>query len=72
MFHVKGSRAEAGTAGVADPSGNARAAQKQGTFAALRYRNYRLYWFGQLVSVMGSNMQTIGQAWLVLQLTNSA
>ncbi len=42
------------------------------TFQALRHRNYRLYWFGQLVSLMGTNMQTIGQAWLVLQLTNSA
>jgi MFS family permease len=41
-------------------------------FRALRHRNYRLYWFGQLISVMGTNMQTVGQAWLVLELTHSA
>jgi MFS family permease len=42
------------------------------TFRSLRNRNFRLYWFGQMISVMGDSMQTIGQAWLVLQLTNSA
>jgi MFS family permease len=42
------------------------------TVAALRHRNYRLYWFGQLVSLMGTSMQTIGQAWLVLMLTHNA
>ncbi|MBE3583330.1 MAG: MFS transporter [Limnochordaceae bacterium] len=40
-------------------------------FASFRHRNFRLFWFGQLVSLMGTWMQTIGQAWLVLQLTNS-
>jgi MFS family permease len=38
----------------------------------LQVRNYRLFWFSQLISVMGSWMQTTAQAWLVLQLTNSA
>jgi MFS family permease len=38
---------------------------------ALRQRNFRLFWFGQLVSVMGTWMQSIGQAWLVLDLTHS-
>lgn len=41
-------------------------------FVALRHRNFRLFWFGQMVSLIGTWMQTIGQAWLVLQLTNSA
>jgi MFS family permease len=40
-------------------------------FRALRVRNYRLYWFGQMVSLTGSWMQTTAQAWLVLQLTSS-
>ncbi len=40
--------------------------------SALRHRNYRLYWFGQMISLMGTQMQTIGQAWLVLELTGSA
>ena len=41
-------------------------------FGSLRNRNYRLYWFGQMISLMGDSVQTIGQAWLVLQLTHSA
>jgi MFS family permease len=41
-------------------------------FSSLRHRNYRLYWFGQLISSMGTGMQNIGQAWLVLELTHSA
>ena len=41
------------------------------TFRALRNRNYRLYYFGQTISLCGTWMQTIAQAWLVLQLTNS-
>jgi MFS family permease len=40
-------------------------------FRALRARNYRLYWMGQLVSLTGTWMQTTAQAWLVLQLTGS-
>jgi MFS family permease len=42
------------------------------TFAALRHRNFRLFWSGQLISLIGTWMQSTGQAWLVLQLTNSA
>src|SRR5947209_14118193 len=41
-------------------------------FVALRHRNFRLFWYGQLISLTGTWMQTIGQAWLVLQLTHSA
>ena len=41
------------------------------TFRALRNRNYRLFYFGQMVSLSGTWMQTIAQAWLVLQLTDS-
>src|SRR5438552_9474810 len=42
------------------------------TFSALRHRNFRLFWTGQMVSLIGTWMQTTGQAWLVLQLTKSA
>src|SRR5260370_25091515 len=42
------------------------------TFIALRHRNFRLFWFGQLISLIGTWMQTTAQAWLVLQLTHSA
>ena len=39
--------------------------------SALRYRNYRLYWIGQLSSVLAQNMEGVAQGWLVLELTNS-
>ncbi|HJX10724.1 MAG TPA: MFS transporter [Candidatus Binatia bacterium] len=39
--------------------------------SALRHRNYRLYWFGQLASVLAQNMEGVAQSWLVLELTNS-
>ncbi len=39
---------------------------------ALRHRNYRLFFGGQLVSMVGTWMQSIAQPWLVLQLTHSA
>lgn len=38
-------------------------------FSALRYRNFRLFWLGQLVSVTGSFMQGTAQQWLVLTLS---
>ena len=41
------------------------------TFRSLRARNFRLYFFGQVVSVTGTWMQGVAQAWLVLQLTGS-
>lgn len=37
--------------------------------SAFRHRNFRLFWFGQLISLIGTWMQQIAQAWLVLQLT---
>ncbi len=42
------------------------------TFAALRVRNFRLYFIGQLISVSGTWMQSLAQGWLVLQMTGSA
>jgi len=36
---------------------------------ALRHRNYRLFFVGQLVSLIGTWMQSVAQGWLVLQLT---
>ncbi len=37
---------------------------------ALRHRNFRLFFFGQTVSLVGLWMQSVAQAWLVLTLTN--
>jgi MFS family permease len=39
---------------------------------ALNHRDFRVFWSGQLVSQLGTWMQRVGQAWLVLELTNSA
>ena len=38
---------------------------------ALGHRDYRLFFAGQIVSLIGTWMQSVGQAWLVLELTNS-
>ena len=38
------------------------------TFVALRHRNFRLYWIGQVVSLVGSWMQRTAQGWLVTDL----
>src|SRR5512135_1809355 len=47
--------------------------QKHGreTFSSLYVRNYRLYYIGQIISTSGTFMQSVAQAWLVLQMTNS-
>lgn len=42
-----------------------------GTFAALRHRNFQLYFATQLVSNVGTWMQIIAQGWLVYQLSHS-
>ncbi|PWU20252.1 MAG: MFS transporter [Verrucomicrobia bacterium] len=39
------------------------------TFSALRHRNFRLFFFGQLVSLIGTWMQNTAQSWLVYDLT---
>lgn len=38
---------------------------------ALRHRDYALYWFGIVISMTGSWMQTVGQGWLVWELTHN-
>lgn len=39
---------------------------------ALRHRNYRLFLGGQLISLIGTWMQTVAESWLVYRLTGSA
>ncbi len=41
------------------------------TFSSLRIRNYRLYYFSQIISYSGTFLQALAQDWLVLKLTNS-
>jgi len=49
-----------------DPTGLTR------MFRALRYRNYRLFFIGQGISLIGTWMQQVAISWLVYSLTNSA
>jgi MFS family permease len=39
---------------------------------SLRYRDFRLIWFGQFVSTLGTQIQTVALAWLVYDLTGSS
>jgi MFS family permease len=50
----------------ASASGRAAAA-----FRALRHRNFQLFFGGQIISLIGTWMQTVAQAWLLYRLTNS-
>src|SRR5258706_6585146 len=43
-----------------------------GMFRALRHRNFRLYFYGQLISLIGTWMQSVAQGWLMHRLTDSA
>ena len=48
-------------------------AQSLNPFRVLQaHRNFRLFWIGQTVSLVGTWMQQVGQGWLALQLSNSA
>lgn len=51
------------------PQGPARGVRQ--TFAALKHRNYRLWFFGQMISIFGTWMQATAQGYLVYQLTGS-
>lgn len=42
------------------------------TFRTLRHKNFRLFFFGQMISLVGTWMQTIAQQWLAYRLTGSA
>ncbi|MBU6213288.1 MAG: MFS transporter [Actinomycetales bacterium] len=42
------------------------------TFRSLSQRNYRLFWFGTLLSNIGTWVQRVAQDWLVLDLTHSS
>lgn len=44
----------------------------RGTFQSMRVRNFRLFFFGQLISQGGTWMQTIALGWLVLQLSHNS
>lgn len=75
------SEAELVTRSVGTPPGEPPAEQEMADLAqpssalalltVFRHRNYRLFFSGQLVSLMGTWMQSVAQAWLVYRLTHS-
>lgn len=68
-------RAAAGAASSADasapPPGRVRL-RVRATLRSLHHRNYRLFWMGQLLSLVGTWMADVGLAWLVLDLSDSS
>ncbi|MES1239823.1 MAG: hypothetical protein ABUL57_03075, partial [Chloroflexota bacterium] len=58
-----------------EPADNAVVAGPGGSFGtqlggarAFRHRNYRLFFTGQLISLVGTWMMTVAQSWLILEL----
>jgi MFS family permease len=54
-----------------NPPKPAFASRRERTFAALKYPNYRLWFQGQVVSLLGTWMQTTAQGYLIYELTHS-
>jgi MFS family permease len=50
---------------------SARTKRLPQTFRSLQHRNFQLYFAGQLISVAGTWMQVVAQAWLVYELSHS-
>jgi len=59
---------QSATAAAPGAAGQGRAA---GTFRALKHRNFQLFFGGQIISLVGTWMQTVAQAWLIYRLTGS-
>jgi MFS family permease len=59
----------------ADPSGKSSSGLREkvlDAFPAFRSRNFRLYFIGQIISMVGTWLQMVAQGWLVLEMTGSA
>ena len=48
------------------------AGTRTSTFSALRHPNFRLFWTGQMLSILGQTMEFVALGWLVYDLTGSA
>ncbi|MCX7791456.1 MAG: MFS transporter [Chloroflexaceae bacterium] len=59
------------TTGASTQEASAGTSRFPPIFRALRHRNYRLFFIGQLISLTGTWMQSVAQGWLVLRLSNS-
>lgn len=54
------------------PSAQDRGVSLTTTFRALRHRNFQLFFSGQLISLIGTWMQSVAESWLVYRLTGSS
>lgn len=45
-------------------------AKKKGAFRALQHRNFRIFWTGQMISLIGTWMQNLAQGWLIVLLVD--
>lgn len=57
-------------AAEADPASPPPPKPTAGTFAALGYRNYRLFWYGNAISFVGDWLDQVALNWLVISTTN--
>src|ERR1700693_4519081 len=57
---------------TADESGRTAASRLPVVLRALKHRNFQLFFSGQLISLVGTWMQTLAQAWLVYRITGSS
>jgi MFS family permease len=57
---------------VSNPESQKTGSRLPPVLRALRYRNYRLFFTGQIISLVGTWMQSVAQAWLVYRLTGSS
>src|SRR3989441_8487387 len=70
---AKSARVESGAmpGGPDGTRGAGEHAPRGARLGALRHRDFRLFWAGQLISQIGTWMQSVAQAWLVLEITQS-
>jgi MFS family permease len=57
--------------GITPAPGAAGPNRTGGTFRALKHRNFQLFFGGQIISLIGTWMQTVAEAWLLYRLTGS-
>lgn len=72
---VEASASGIGTADASTLEGagaTALASKLPAALRALRHRNYQLFFFGQLISLTGTWMQSVAESWLIYRLTGSA
>ena len=65
-------KVNSGELATGEPSGDRKSGSLPVTLRALQHSNFQLFFSGQLISLTGTWMQTIAEAWLVYRLTGSS